>query len=142
MLAILKRCFPGGYAALVDLLRSKLNLTPSTDQAMMAAVRHSKKANQVGGNETVCSEAKLQELNRKSRDRRADTIQAARANAVALKTASAAQLFFPGMSTAASIACGVVGCAGQALGEVSSYDGSGSKHKRTEKGFMASMETR
>ena len=84
VLAILNICFPGGYAALVELLRSKLNLIPSTDRAMIAAARRSKKANHVGGNETVCSEAKLQELNLKSRDRRAGTIKAARANAVAL----------------------------------------------------------
>ena len=75
---------------LVELLCSKLNLVPSTDRAMIAAARHSKKANHIGGNETVCSEAKLRELNLKSRDRRANTIKAARANAIALKTASAA----------------------------------------------------
>ena len=115
---------------LVELLRSKLNLIPATDRAMIAAARQSKKANHVGGNVTVCSEAKLQELNLTPRDRRAGTIKAARANAVALKT------------VAASAACGVTGCAGQAHGEVSTYDDSGSKHKRSEKEFTATMEPR
>ena len=84
----------------------------------------------------------MQELNLKSRDRRVDTIKAARANAVALETASAAYLFFPGTTPATSAACGVAGYAGQAHGEVSSYDSSGSKHKRTEKEFTATMEPR
>ena len=50
MLAILKRCFPGGYAALVELFHSRLNLVLLIDWAMTAATRHSKKANHIGGN--------------------------------------------------------------------------------------------
>ena len=139
-LAILKRSFPGGYAALVELLRHRLELAPLTDQARIAAARHTNKANHIGAGETVCSEAKLQELNIKKRDRRADSSKTAKANAAALKTASAAQLFFPGKDPGASNASGAVGSAGQSPGEVSCYDASGSKHKRTEKEFTATME--
>ena len=64
-LAILKRSFPGGYAALVELLRHRLELAPLTDQARIAAARHINKANHTGAGETVCSEAKLQELDTK-----------------------------------------------------------------------------
>ena len=139
-LAILKRSFPGVYAALVELLRHRLELAPLTDQARIAAARHINKANHVGAGETVFSEAKLQELNTKTRDRRADNSKTAKENAAALKTASAAQLFFPGKDPGASNASGAVGSAGQSPGEVSCYEASGSKRKRTEKQFTATME--
>ena len=96
--------------------------------------------NHVGENETVCSEAKLQELNQKKRDRRADVSIAAKTNAAALKTASAVQLFFPGRTPEASYAGGAAGSTGQVPGEALCYDASGSKHKRTEKEFTATME--
>ena len=69
----------------------------------------------------------------KKRFRRADISKAAKTNAIALKTASAAQLFFP-RSTPEAFNMG------EAHGEVSSYDASGSKHERTEKEFTATME--
>ena len=65
VLAILKRCFPGGYVALVELLRGRLELAPLTNQAKTAAARHINSANHIGENEMVCSEAKLQALNLK-----------------------------------------------------------------------------
>ena len=139
-LAILKTYFPGGYAALVDLLRHRLELAPLTDQARIAAGRHIDKANHIGAGETVCSEAKLQELNTQRRYRRADNSKTGKTNAAALKTASAAQLFFPGKDSGASNASGAVGSTWQSPGEVSCYDASGSKHKRAEKEFTAAME--
>ena len=39
-LAILKRSFPGGYAALVELLRHRLELALLIDQARIATARH------------------------------------------------------------------------------------------------------
>jgi hypothetical protein len=140
MLAILKRCFPGGYVALVELLRGRLELAPLTNEAKDAATPNIKRANHIGANETVCSEAKLQGLNLKKRERRADASKAAKANAVALKKASAAQLFFPGRTPEASNPGGAAGSTRQVPGEVSFYDASGSKHKRTEKEFTATME--
>ena len=140
MLAILKRCFPGGYVAFVELLRGRIELAPSTDQAKTAAARHINSANHIKENETVCSEAKLQELNLKKGDRRAKISKAAKANAVALKTASAVQLFFSGRTPEASNAGGAAGRTRQVPGEVSCYDASSSKHKRTEKEFTATME--
>ena len=67
-----------------------------------------------------------------------------KADAVAIKTASAAQLFFPGMTPAASATGGVLPGGGggtrQAHGEVFSNEASGTKHK-TQKEFTATMET-
>ena len=94
----------------------------------------------------MCSEAKLQdELNTKKRDRMADNRMAdnsrtAKANAVALKTASSPHLFLPGKDPGACNASGAIGSTGQSLGEVSCYDASGSKHKRPEKELTATME--
>ena len=96
MLAILKRCFPGGYVALVELLRGRLELVPLTNQAKTAAVRNINSANHIGENQTVCSEAKLQALNIKTRDRRAEVSKAAKANAVALKQRALSSFFSPG----------------------------------------------
>ena len=140
MLAILNRCFPGGHATLVKLLRSTLELASLTDRARTVVGRHTSKANNVGENENVCLEAKLQELNLKSRDRKIDTRKTTKANAVALKTWSVAQLFFSWTTPAASAAGGVARGTGQTHYEVSSYDGSGRKHKRAEKEFTATME--
>ena len=61
-------------------------------------------------------------------------------NAAAPTTASAAQLFAPGKAPGGSNASGAVGSTGQSPGDVSSYDASGSKHKRTEKEFTVNME--
>ena len=79
-------------------------------------------------------------MNLKKRDRGAEVSKAAKANAVALKTTSAVQLFFPGRTPEASNAGGAAGSTRQVPGEVSCYDASGSKHKRTEKEFTATME--
>ena len=108
--AILKRCFPGGYVALI--LCSRLELAPLTDQVKTAAARRINYANHVGGEETVCSEVKLQELNLKNRFQRVEISKAAYTKAVALKTASAAQIFFPGTTPEASNAGGTAGSTG------------------------------
>ena len=120
MLEILKICFPGGYAALAELLRHGLELTPLTYQAKIAAASHINKANDVGEGETVCLEATLQELNTKKRDQRTDNSKIAKENTAALKTASAVQLFFSRKAPGASNASGSVGSTGQSPGEVSS----------------------
>ena len=140
IVAILKRCFPGGYVALVEVLCSKLELSPLTDQVKTAAARHINYANHVGGDETVCFEAKLQELNLKQCFQRAGISKAAKAKAVALKTASAAQISFPVTTPEASNAGGTAGSTGYARDEVYSYDASGSKLKRTEKELTMTME--
>ena len=77
IVAILKRCFPGGYVALVELLCSRLELSRLTDQVKTAAARHINYANHVKGDETVCFEAKLRELNLKQCFQRAGISKAA-----------------------------------------------------------------
>ena len=69
-----------------------------------------------------------------------DISKAAKTNAVALKTANAAQILFPGSTPEASNVGGTAASTGQAPGEVSSYEASGSKHKKTEKEFTATMK--
>ena len=77
IVAILKGCFPGGYVALVEVLCSRLELSPLTDQVKTAAARHINYAIHVGGDETVCFEAKLQGLNLKKCFQRAGISKAA-----------------------------------------------------------------
>ena len=77
MVAILKICFPGGHVTLVELLCSRLELSPLTDQVKTVVARHISHANHVEGHETVCSEAKLLELNIKKRFQMADISKAA-----------------------------------------------------------------
>ena len=89
-LALMRRCYPGGYPKLVALLRQKLDLPPLSDQAVRAAVATEKANCHVPAGATVFSSEDISAGNIQRRKSRVASSQKCAANAAALKAANKA----------------------------------------------------
>ena len=131
-LALMRRCYPGGYPKLVALLRQKLDLPPLSDQAVRAAVATEKANCHVPAGATVFSSEDISAGNIQRRKSRVASSQKCAANAAALKAANKA-----GEGQHLDAALDNHGRAekdaqSKASVEMPRYDRAGSNHRRSE----------
>ena len=131
-LALMRRCYPGGYPKLVALLRQKLDLPLLSDQAVRAAVATEKANCHVPAGATVFSAEDMSAGNIQRRKSRVATSQKCAANAAALKVANKAG---EGQHLDAALdnhGRGGKDTQSKASVEMPLYDRAGSNHRRSE----------
>jgi len=90
-LALLKRCFPGGYGNVVDRLRQACRLAPLTERAKMDTRKHQRKANHLYGAATTLSSDEVRKASDKKLLHKARRSAKQTADGKLLKTANEAR---------------------------------------------------